>query len=127
MLKRLTMALLCSLFLLSMSACTTTRQVIVVDQQRALAADAVATPTELTWWRFALKIQWQQQETPAWHMDLLLADQIVAPVLSEYAGSLRLCDFIVARAGIRRGIGLVSFFMQIQNWPSGSINPCIIE
>ena len=45
------------------------------------------------WWSARFHIQWPQEEEPAWHMDLLIAHKIVAPVLLQYKDRIRLWRF----------------------------------
>jgi len=45
------------------------------------------------WWRYVVKLSWPQDQEPAWHMDLLLADQLFAPTLREFSSQLPLWRF----------------------------------
>ena len=45
------------------------------------------------WWSARFRIQWPQEEEPAWHIDLLIAHKIVATVLVQYKDHIRLWRF----------------------------------
>jgi hypothetical protein len=45
------------------------------------------------WWSARFRMYWPQEEEPSWHIDLLLAHQIIAPVLEQYKDSIRLWRF----------------------------------
>jgi len=45
------------------------------------------------WWRYSVHITWPQQQTANWYMDLLLADQLFAPVLRDVSQQLTLWRF----------------------------------
>ncbi|ABC32410.1 hypothetical protein HCH_05759 [Hahella chejuensis KCTC 2396] len=52
------------------------------------------TPTqEQFWWRACFRMPFNDNGDPNWNMDLLLADQVVAPVLAQHAGALPLWRF----------------------------------
>lgn len=45
------------------------------------------------WWRYAVQMTWPEGSSPNWYMDDLLADQLFAPVIHEYAQQLPLWRF----------------------------------
>jgi hypothetical protein len=44
------------------------------------------------WWYASFKIDWQQ-EGPLWHVDLLIAHRVAAPVIEKYKGTVALWRF----------------------------------
>ena len=71
--------------LLTLSACT--RVVTVRTPANDLPpGSATATGNEDGWWRIAIRMRWDPDQTPDWYLDALLADQVYAPALSD-AGS----------------------------------------
>ena len=78
--------------LLSLSACT---RVVTV---RAPANDLppgpmTATGNEDGWWRIAIRMRWDPDQTPDWYLDALLADQVYAPALSDAGSAISLWRF----------------------------------
>ncbi len=78
--------------LLSLSACT---RVVTI---RAPANDL--PPVSMTvagdedvWWRIAIIMRWDPEQTPDWHLDALLADQVYAPALSDAGSAISLWRF----------------------------------
>lgn len=78
--------------LLSLSACT---RVVTI---RAPANDL--PPVSMTvagdedvWWRIAIIMRWDPEQTPDWHLDTLLADQVYAPALSDAGSAISLWRF----------------------------------
>jgi hypothetical protein len=55
------------------------------------------------WWSARFQIHWPPEEEPAWHMDLLIAHKIIAPVLLQYQDRIRLWRF--HRRAVRDGTG----------------------
>lgn len=45
------------------------------------------------WWHAQFRMQWPQEEEPSWHLDLLIAHKIVAPVLLQYEDRILLWRF----------------------------------
>ena len=45
------------------------------------------------WWSARFHIQWPQEEEPAWHMDLLIAHKIIAPLLLQYKNRIHIWRF----------------------------------
>jgi hypothetical protein len=45
------------------------------------------------WWYARFRITWPENTEPSWHIDLLIADKIIAPVLSEHNEILTLWRF----------------------------------
>lgn len=78
--------------LLTLSACT---RIVTV---RAPANDLppgsmTATGSEDGWWRIAIRMRWDPEQTPDWYLDALLADQVYAPALSDAGSAIRLWRF----------------------------------
>ena len=36
-----------------------------------------------SWWRLSFELEWDRNEEPNWHADVLLADQVMAPIISH--------------------------------------------
>ena len=45
------------------------------------------------WWYARFHMQWPTEEEPSWHLDLLIAHKIVAPVLLQYQDHMHLWRF----------------------------------
>ncbi len=45
------------------------------------------------WWAARLHMNWPLDEAPAWHIDLILADRVIAPVLERYRDRIALWRF----------------------------------
>ena len=78
--------------LLSLSACT---RVVMI---RAPANDLPPVPVaaagnEDAWWRIAIIMRWDPEQTPDWYLDALLADQVYAPALSDAGSAISLWRF----------------------------------
>ncbi len=78
--------------LLVLSACT---RVVTV---RAPLNDPppgsmTATGNEDGWWRIAVGIGWDPEQTPDWYLDALLADQVFAPALADAGSAIGLWRF----------------------------------
>jgi hypothetical protein len=48
---------------------------------------------ELGWWQARFHILWGPDETPSWNVDLILAHQIVLPVLQQHQDAIVLWRF----------------------------------
>jgi hypothetical protein len=48
---------------------------------------------EKGWWYARLRIKWPENTAPSWHVDLLIAHRIIAPVLSRYCDNIALWRF----------------------------------
>jgi hypothetical protein len=65
---------------------------------------SVADSTDRGWWRVSFHMDWpEDQEKPAWHMDLCMAHRVIAPVIGHYEASLALYRF--HRRAVRDGEG----------------------
>jgi hypothetical protein len=73
---------------LAMAGCASTGAVKPLGETAAPPADR--TPG---WWYESFKIAWPQGKDPAWSMDLLLAREVVQPVLDRYAQDILLWRF----------------------------------
>jgi hypothetical protein len=70
----------------------------------APAPVSVTESTERGWWRVSFQMDWpEDQEKPAWHMDLCLAHMVLSPVIDHYKASLALYRF--HRRAVRDGEG----------------------
>jgi hypothetical protein len=55
---------------------------------------SIATPaSENSWWYVRFRVQLPEQSDPAWHTDLLIAEQIVKPALERHAQDIALWRF----------------------------------
>ena len=63
----------------------------------------VLSDAERGWWRARFHIQWPPEEEPAWHVDLILAHQIVLPVLQRQRDEIDLWRFHRRAARDERG------------------------
>jgi hypothetical protein len=60
----------------------------------APAPVSVAGDAEKGWWRVSFQMDWpEDQEKPAWYMDLCLAHMVLSPVIDHYKASLVLYRF----------------------------------
>lgn len=50
----------------------------------------VQDPARQGWWKVSYKIAWPLDEDPLWHMDVLLAHQVIAPVLKRHRPAIEL-------------------------------------
>jgi hypothetical protein len=58
------------------------------------APAAMAPEAGRGWWRVSFQLNWpEDQEKPAWHMDLCLAHMVFAPLIDHYKDSLVLYRF----------------------------------
>jgi hypothetical protein len=57
------------------------------------AARPAAQSADAFWWYLRFRMDWPEGKPPAWHMDLLLADQVVRPVLERRRADLSLWRF----------------------------------
>ncbi len=78
--------------LLTLSACT--RMVAVRTPATDVAAGStVVAPDGNDWWSITFRVNWDTEQTPNWHMDALLADQVCAPALAELGPQISLWRF----------------------------------
>ena len=63
----------------------------------AKSAEPIAPPPEIVsaegWWFARFQLQWPEEEPVSWHWDLLIAHKIIAPVMEQSKGSIRLWRF----------------------------------
>lgn len=59
---------------------------------KPLASEALSD-VERGWWRASFHILWPQNEKPSWNVDLILAHQIVLPVLQQHRNEIELWRF----------------------------------
>jgi hypothetical protein len=60
-------------------------------ETRSLPPPAVASSSG--WWFAQFRLRWAAEEQASWHLDLLIADKIVAPALAQYKDEIRLWRF----------------------------------
>ena len=77
--------------LLIFTACTQT--IRPIPNQWLNTGGAPADSSTSYWWRYNIYLSWPQDQAPAWNMDLLLADQLFAPVLQAHDAELALWRF----------------------------------
>ena len=100
----LALASLTSLVLLMaalLGGCAARSAVIATPEQEA-TTPAPSTAAE-GWWYVRFGLHWPAGAEPAWHRDLLLADQVVRPALSQHREAISLWRF--HRRAARDGAG----------------------
>jgi len=79
------------LWAVSMLGCVTPRQPMVVPVDRPpVAADE---PEDIAWWQIRFHFRWPENTEPAWHLDLMVAHSVVAPVLEKHSADIALWRF----------------------------------
>lgn len=56
---------------------------IPLDTPAPLPAYVAFEESGKSWWRVNFKLAWDQEEEPNWHVDVLLADQVMAPIIAH--------------------------------------------
>jgi hypothetical protein len=79
-------------FALLSTACSTV-QIGSAPTYTPIAASLEAEQPDRFWWQFRFKLQWPDGEPPEFSHHLLIADQIIAPVLVEYGEDIGLWRF----------------------------------
>lgn len=87
----------------SLTACATKPTVVNSSRQHTFAAKTSGKG----WWYARFRMNWPEDDEPAWHIDALLAHHVVAPVLDEYQQEIELWRF--HRRAARQGGHLFSF------------------
>jgi hypothetical protein len=67
-----------------------------VSPPRPGSPDAARTThqtEELGWWYARFQMEWPKDAEPRWHMDVLLASEVLAPVIEDYRGEMALWRF----------------------------------
>jgi hypothetical protein len=59
----------------------------------ALPRPTTAPLNDNSWWYVRFRMEWPAHADPAWHMDLLIADQVVKPILDRHAPDIALWRF----------------------------------
>lgn len=77
--------------LLAMAGCITPPQPAVAPADRP-SAGAASHDTN-RWWQIRFVFDWPERSTPAWHLDLLVAHRVVAPVLEKHGEAISLWRF----------------------------------
>lgn len=83
--------LVLSACLLAIAGCMTPRQPAVAPVDRPSAK--VASSDTSRWWQIRFVFDWPERATPAWHLDLLVAHRVVAPVLEKHREAISLWRF----------------------------------
>jgi hypothetical protein len=52
-----------------------------------------ARSAQLGWWYARFQIEWPKDAEPLWHMDALLASEVLAPIIEEHRGEIALWRF----------------------------------
>ena len=77
------------LLMMFAAGCTTTASVKMPQP--------VAPPPEIAaaegWWYARFQLRWPQEEPVSWHWDLLIANEIIAPVMESSRANIRLWRF----------------------------------
>lgn len=68
---------------------------VVVQRDTPAPAPAYTTfeQSGKGWWTVYFKLAWEQEEQPSWHLDALLADQIMAPIIAHAEPRISLWRF----------------------------------
>lgn len=83
-------ALIAGLFAMALVGCAASRPAIPVSSE---SEKETAFASSRGWWYVRFSMQWQQDKEPAWQLDLLLAHQVVAPVLRQHRNEIALWRF----------------------------------
>jgi hypothetical protein len=83
---RVGMALLAALWF---AGCTTAP----TPPAEAFPRPAMAPAGDSGWWYARFRINWPEQTEPAWHMDLLVACEVIRPVLERHSADIHLWRF----------------------------------
>jgi hypothetical protein len=86
------------IWLLALSGCAAVTPAVDSPAVRPAVPSADAF-----WWYLRFRMDWPEGKPPAWHMDLLLADQVVRPVLERRQADIALWRF--HRRAARDGAG----------------------
>jgi hypothetical protein len=89
-----------ALVVIVMMGCATLRPVAAPGLR---PIEAKVQSPENGWWSAHFVIQWPEEKTPSWHIGLLLAHQIISPVLYQHQDHIVLWRF--HRRAVRDDIG----------------------
>lgn len=78
--------LIAAWIVISISGCASVGQRRPADLQ-------IQTKAEIGWWYASFQINWPQDEEPAWHNDLIIAHEIIDPVLNRHREDISLWRF----------------------------------
>lgn len=81
----------------------------ISDSQGTVIEKPISIESAKGWWNAAFCIKWQENSDPAWHIDLLLAHQVVSPVLDSCKADLPFWRF--HRRAVRDAYGHVFSFI----------------
>lgn len=90
--NRLSLACI-ALACLLLGACATTVQTTAYPVIEPASIDTQIKLEELSWWQLRFKLEWAEDESPDLSSHLLLAEQVLLPVITEYEDQLRLWRF----------------------------------
>lgn len=79
------------MLLLAIAGCSSMGQ-IQTQTAKSLAPETLSD-AERGWWGARFHVLWPPAEEPSWHVDLILAHQIVLPVLQQHRGEIDLWRF----------------------------------
>ena len=82
---------LIALVALAATGCTSPLELQPAETDPAVPAPVIGDGER--WWRIRFRIAWPVDAEPSWHVDALLADQVVAPMLHELAPRVALWRF----------------------------------
>jgi len=77
--------------LLAVAGCMTPRQPAAAPADRPSAGAAGSDTSR--WWQICFIFDWPEESSPAWHLDLLVAHRVVAPVLEKHGEAIPLWRF----------------------------------
>jgi hypothetical protein len=79
-----------ALLLFAAAGCATT---VPLAPHKARPVPAGLETSQTGWWYARYQIRWRDGQEPAWHIDALLAHQVVAPVLIDHKPNILLWRF----------------------------------
>ncbi|NOZ54048.1 MAG: hypothetical protein GXP08_13115 [Gammaproteobacteria bacterium] len=62
-------------------------------QTPVFAGNSAVDGSQDGWWRVAYHLRWEEGEEPSWHMDALIAHQVVKPILEQVGGEIKIWRF----------------------------------
>jgi hypothetical protein len=78
------------LFIMVIAGCATTGSAKLTE---TIAPPPQEIAAAVGWWFAQFRLRWPAEEQVSWHLDLLIAHKIVAPVLAQYKDAIRLWRF----------------------------------
>ncbi|MGR8981005.1 MAG: hypothetical protein ACU84H_13065 [Gammaproteobacteria bacterium] len=74
---------------LLLAACSISKPIPEAVLEPALKQESTAKG----WWKASYEIAWPDDQAPSWHLDVLLAHRVIAPVLEDYRPAIQLWRF----------------------------------